>query len=238
MMHDKDHGYVIAIRSNGKVLREQHGCVYLPFYSEYAIRVKNTRYGRVGVNVIVDGTSITDDLVIVDSLATLDLERTLVDGNMDTGPALMFAPLSDSNVQDPTESENGTVRVEFFQEKTSSLTRSFDIPSTPFYKGGYSRGTGSNAMYGASFSSSNSAGASIMASTAANGATVEGKQVSQSFKYARFDCYSTPVVTLRLRLVGKEKPTYVSDTRVKYCTNCGTSLKKSMKFCYSCGAHA
>lgn len=118
MMYDKTNGYVIAILSNGKVLRESNGSVHLPFNSEYSIRLKNNKSGlKAQVEVSVDGTSIIgDERLVLNPHQSLDLERMILDGDNCSGRKLKFVPLDDDDVQDPTSSENGIVEVKFFEE--------------------------------------------------------------------------------------------------------------------------
>lgn len=156
MMHDRNCGFVIAVLNNGKVLREVNGTVFLPFNSEYTIRVKNPTGYRVGVVIDVDGTEITNGKVVIDPRDSIDLKRMLVNGDMYNGPALKFVPLSDGRVQDPTSSENGVIKVRFYKEVSIPKNYTYgsdyyrvkfsDVDNTVGTDPGFLRNLGSSAV--------------------------------------------------------------------------------------------
>ena len=81
--------FAAAIRVNGKILKEFKDTVYVPFNSEYEIRLKNLSPSqRCGVSITIDGQSVTDGRVIVDIGQTLDLERFIK--NHDHGNRFKF----------------------------------------------------------------------------------------------------------------------------------------------------
>ena len=115
-------GFVVAIRNdNGEVLRESSGQeVYLPFESEYSLRLKNNNNRRAVAEIFIDGTKVLGDhKIIVDANSFVDVERFCIDGDLNSGRKLRFvkADESDSRVQDPTSPENGIVKVRFWLEK-------------------------------------------------------------------------------------------------------------------------
>ena len=116
MMHCKDTGFIIAILSNGKVLREVNGKVFIPFDSEYSIKIKNPTLNRVGVSIDIDGTSITSQKIIIDKLSDITLNRMCIDGDLNSGSALKFVSVKHKDVQDPSSHENGQIKVSFFKE--------------------------------------------------------------------------------------------------------------------------
>jgi hypothetical protein len=99
-------------------VREIHGKVSIPFHSEYKVRLKNKSGNlRAKARVWIDGRKVSNlgDFILHPG-ETLDLERFL-DCDMDTGNRFKFVPLSDSRVNDPTDSGNGTIKVEFYREQ-------------------------------------------------------------------------------------------------------------------------
>lgn len=109
----------VAIKTAGKVLREQGDKVYLPFGSEYSIFLKNLNSVRALVRVSIDGQSVTDgeDLVIYGN-TELDLERFLKKGNMESGNRFKFIErTSRVETHRGVGLEDGLVRVEFQFEK-------------------------------------------------------------------------------------------------------------------------
>lgn len=110
---------VVAIKTAGKVLREQGDKVYLPFGSEYSIFLKNLNSVRALVRVSLDGESVTDgeDLVIYGN-SELNLERFLKKGNMNAGNRFKFIERSAKvEAHRGIEAEDGLLRVEFQFEK-------------------------------------------------------------------------------------------------------------------------
>ena len=70
------HKFAVAIKNNGKVLRERGDSVALPFGSEYSIFLKNMNSVRALVRIEIDGTDVTGGhQLIVPANGTLDLER-------------------------------------------------------------------------------------------------------------------------------------------------------------------
>ena len=239
---------VIAILHKGKVLRETSGDVHLPFGSEYKIRAKNTGTGRVKVKVSVDGTYIhpESNSFIINSGNHLDLERMITDGDLSSGPKLKFVSLSDGRVQDPTNSENGIIKVEFYREYIRPAIYKYDGPDFDMHW--FGTNNGDTFKYSTdisnSFNCSGDLGDAPVAVAAAcpgpvakssNGATVEGRKSRQAFSLAEdFATVSFPT-TLTLTLHGLEKPTFVEDTKNKFCDDCGRKNRYKAKFCSNCG---
>jgi hypothetical protein len=80
--------------------------------TEYKILVKNNNSYRVGMNVEIDGTVVTNGLLIVDAYGS-----TFLDSFMESNKKLKAVFASNEAVQDPTNKENGIIRVELFKEK-------------------------------------------------------------------------------------------------------------------------
>ena len=73
----------LAIKVDGKVLKEIDGKVYLPFGSEYTIFLKNTSNKRCRVKISVDGDDILDGTrIIVDAKSTSEIKRFIRNGNL------------------------------------------------------------------------------------------------------------------------------------------------------------
>jgi hypothetical protein len=124
MMAFANPGYVVSVLHNNKPIKEinESGTrtVYLPFDSEYKVRLQNKTKKRCMVSVEIDGcdTNTPGSKFILQAGEKLDLERFLVSGNDQSGPRFKFVRAgSHPDVQDPTSSENGKLRVQFFPEK-------------------------------------------------------------------------------------------------------------------------
>lgn len=66
------------------------------------------------------------------------------------------------------------------------------------------------------------------------GATVEGSESRQSFGYTSWGINGRSE-TLSVRLRAGKRPVLVSDTRYKYCPECGRRSKRGNRYCPHCG---
>jgi len=87
--------------------------VALPFNSEYKIRLKNKNSKGCTARVFIDDKKATmlGDLII-SAGTSVNLER-FIDNSLEVGKKFKFVSLMDPNVDDPTSSGNGIIRVEF-----------------------------------------------------------------------------------------------------------------------------
>jgi hypothetical protein len=250
MMHDKNTNFVIAVLSNGKVLREVNSTVFLPFNSEYSIRVKNPTSNRVGVSVSIDGTEINTHKIIVQPHSHIELKRMCIDGDLNSGPALKFVPINHEGVQDPTNNENGILKVSFYREIVKPVWCNA-IYRKGFIDKGVMRGSGhfdgGNAVYGSYISTHYSEGASPSASSeninvhnmsttsdSVLGATIPGMNTVQKFTTVDIDLESTPCSIMQLTLRGRKNEPLYSHV-IQYCGNCGKKINRKNKFCSNCG---
>jgi hypothetical protein len=88
MMYNKK--LVASIKSGGKIMRENGETVYLPFGGEYSILLKNLNTTRALVNIEVDGQDVVDGGLVISPNQTVDLERFIVNGNLNEGPRFKF----------------------------------------------------------------------------------------------------------------------------------------------------
>ncbi len=258
-----DDQFVLCVLRDGRPVREIGGTVRLPFHSEYKVRLKNKHsHLRAKAKVWIDGREVSNlgDFILQPN-ETLDLERFL-DHSMSRGNRFKFVPLGDSRVNDPTDHNNGIIRVEFYREKrwdprppirplrrTAIKSRSDWNYLEPHYNtfdflntGG--SGTASSSMTSSvNYVASNTLESIVPINDA--GATVEGGFSGQSFSYgADFQTESYPV-TLELRLRGidhremdwDDRPSHPRrpKKRIKFCPNCGARRHGMARFCDSCG---
>jgi hypothetical protein len=231
MMHNN--GFVLAVKdSNKKILRELSGRVFLPFYSEYSLFLKNINSVRAVCSVSIDGTDVLGgEELIVGAGESIDLERFLADGNLTLGRKFKFVPLSDSKVQDPSSSENGLIEVRFWKEKSTYV-------QPLLYRNVISKNIDASQLYCSGpcgMSSFDSIPVSYNASFASNGATVEGDVSRQTFSRTSFEGKDGESTILRLALVGREETLTVEQTRSIHCTHCGRKSSISDNFCGKCG---
>lgn len=108
----------VAIKSNGKVLRENKDQVYLPFGQEYAIYIKNLNTVRAVVNIFIDGDDVTGGGLVINANDSVNLERYIRNGNLKEGNKFKFIERSSSIEQHRgVKAEDGLIRVEYQFEK-------------------------------------------------------------------------------------------------------------------------
>ncbi len=255
--------FVLCVLHEKAPLREIGGKVTLPFNSEYKIRLKNKNNVRAKARVWIDGRKVSNlgDFIIHPG-ETLDLERFL-DDSMSEGNRFKFVPLSDSRVNDPTDSENGIVKVEFYIEQVFKLDWSIPpikinplptyprggpaYPTYPFY-GGPDYTLTSTPVPASSIRSSCS---TTTVSNNVNyvapvqehgqaGATVEGGNSNQRFVEGADFITDICPTTLTLKIKGprtkSDNDTSRPRRKARFCGGCGTErLRRIDKFCRGCG---
>jgi hypothetical protein len=123
MTHKKN--FVVAVKVNGKVLRESNDRVELPFGSEYSILLKNLDSVRMQARIYIDGTDAVD-WVIINPNSSVEIERFLkVAGSLDKGNRFKFIEMTDKIEEHRgIKADDGLIRVEFKREKV------FEFPKT------------------------------------------------------------------------------------------------------------
>lgn len=120
MYHNK---LAIAVKSNGKVLREfNKDTVYVPFGSEYTILIKNLNTVRVQVRVEIDGTDATEGTwLVVNPNSEMELTRFIKNGNLNQGNRFKFIERTASIESGPrgAKVEDGLIRVEYQFERVT-----------------------------------------------------------------------------------------------------------------------
>ena len=106
-------GFVVAVKVNDKFVEERaDGTCVVPFGGEFMIRLKNRNSRKAVARVYVDGEEVNSlGRFILDSNSTLDLGR-FVD-NLKQGKRFKFVPLSNRQVADKNNAENGNIEVHF-----------------------------------------------------------------------------------------------------------------------------
>lgn len=111
---------VAAVKSNGKVLREQGDTVFLPFGQEFTILVKNKNSLRCLVKIEIDGTDATENTsLIVPANGEVELERYIKNRNFESGNRFKFIERTASIENGPRgiKVDDGLIRVEFEFER-------------------------------------------------------------------------------------------------------------------------
>lgn len=124
----------VAIKVNGKVLREFKDTVYIPFGSEYSILIKNVHSLRCMVRVAVDGQDATEGVsLIVPANSSIELERFIKGGNLNEGNRFKFIERT-SKIEEHRgiEAEDGLVRIEYEFEREPAPIKAPDPWHWPY----------------------------------------------------------------------------------------------------------
>lgn len=122
----------VAIKTNGRVLREHKDTVFVKFGSEYSVYMKNLNTTRAVVNVFIDGNNITPSGLVIDPGQEVDLERSIANGNLKEGNALKFIERTGKiEHHRGISAEDGLIRVEYQFEMPRLVT---NISDNNFWK--------------------------------------------------------------------------------------------------------
>lgn len=112
--------FAVALKHNGKILRENKDLVQLPFGSEFSVLVKNLNSRRAKFTLHIDGTDVLDGTeIIVNANSEVEMKRFIRNGNMNEGNAFKFIERTQAIEDGPRgiKVDDGIVRVEFWFEK-------------------------------------------------------------------------------------------------------------------------
>ena len=126
----------VAIKVNGKVLREQGDTVFIPFGSEYSLLIKNMNSVRALVSIEVDGTDATENTrLIVPANDSIELERFIKSGNLEKGQRFKFIERTSKIEEGPRgiKAEDGLIRVEFeFEREPAKISTYYYVDPNPW----------------------------------------------------------------------------------------------------------
>jgi hypothetical protein len=129
---------VVALKANGKILREVDGKTILPFGQEYSILIKNMDSKRAKVKVWIDGTDATEDTeLVVYGNSEITLERFIKNGNLKEGNKLKFIEKT-QKISDHRgdKIDDGFIRIEWQFEKVIVNNFINTIHNDYYYRGG------------------------------------------------------------------------------------------------------
>jgi hypothetical protein len=243
--------FAAAIRVNGKILREFGDTVYLPFGSEYQIRLKNLNTTRAKVSVKIDGENVTGGGLVLNSYQTIDLERFIRNGNLTEGNRFKFIERTSKIEQHRgIQVEDGIISIHFEFEmpapvfNTDILYRSFSgeriskcsLPTGPVGHKGPMGVAGEGPLMNYSVSSVTHDSCPVNDT----GITVEGSKSNQSFTTTYWGGTIGSENVMNIRLLGEteenkmiREPVTVK-TKLE-CKTCGTINPTTSKFCSECG---
>lgn len=256
--------FVLAVKSNGKVLREQDGKVFLPVGTEYSILMKNLSSQKVLVSVTIDGQDVLNGrkLIIMPN-SNLELERYLED-DLQKGRKFKFIEKTEQISKHRGDRiDDGLIRVEYkfekvyrpvynpytwettwlgppqinwhyYSDNVTAVKKTYDYKSTAVPH---------TYDEGALRLGNIQVNTTVSYSNEVDGITVKGSESNQAFDYGYIgELESGPpyVITLQLRGIKPsgdkvQKPITVQDKII--CKTCGKSNSSSNKYCGECGAY-
>ena len=256
--------FAAAIRANGNILREFKDTVYLPFGSEYQVRLKNLNTVRALVNVYIDGDNIVPGGLVLSAGQEIDLERAIRNGNLTEGNKLKFIERT-SKIEDHRgiKLEDGLVRVEVqyekiykrqdgiqweYVDKLNVLYKQHDSGITWSVNPSPLRTASScsSAAYNSASLNNITVGAPIIVGSASTapqtetGITVPGSKSEQKFtSVSNFVC-EPEKHNIILRLLGetadnKEVREPLTVKTKQKCITCGKQNKATSRYCTDCG---
>lgn len=108
----------VAVKVNGKVLREFKDTVYIPFGSEYSILIKNLNTRRAIFNIFIDGDNIVPNGLVLNAGQEVDLQRAIRNGNLTEGNKFKFIERTGAVEEHRgIKLEDGLIRIEHQFEK-------------------------------------------------------------------------------------------------------------------------
>lgn len=252
--------FAAAIKVNGKVLREIGDTVYLPFGSEYEIRLKNMDSRRAKVFVEIDGQDVTEGGLVLKAFQTIDLERFLQRCDLETGNRFRFIERS-SKIEEHRgiKVEDGLIQIRYEFEKPLTPTvipDSFWLDAPRSHSSVQTNhvnsvcGSALTDAWGAigrdslpvamNTSSGRFTAKSIGAPLNESGITVKGSQSNQKFTTTHWRGTDGQVYSMVLKLLGETEDNRairepLTVNRKIDCETCGTSNPASAKFCKECG---
>jgi len=236
----------LAVKVNGKTLRESwrdgEKTVFLPYGTEYSLLLKNNNNHRALAKITIDGMDAIQNGVVIRESGSVELERFLLDGDLSRGKRFRFVSLDHPDVGDPSSPYNGLVEVEFTEELAFKMDTKVYVPpqepawpkewQTTYWSNANDFSPRGDAVKAYHATTGGLSGGSVCSSDA--GATVEGSESNQVFGTTRWGM-SGCSESLRVRLRAGKSPVLVSDTRYKYCPECGRKSKRGNRYCPHCG---
>lgn len=250
---------VVAIKVNGKVLREFDDIVALPFGSTYEIFLKNLSPERCEIHISIDGKSISNDAkMIINGKSEITLKRYIDNDDMSIGNSFKFIEKTKFiEKHRNTRAEDGLITITFSHELNIPKQQLPDnIPFNPYWHEPYKStpwwdsvptcpndwntiwcSTSQDSYPVKTYSNVNNA---VTISNVMDGITVPGEIVHQNFEHAMPIFSRTLETTLTLKLIGKIDDDTIDEPiqamRKVKCKICKTNIKQTDKFCRECGA--
>lgn len=250
--------FVAAIKTNGKILREQIDKVFLPFNSEYSILLKNLdKSRRAEVYIKIDGKDVLNGSLIMQPDSEIELERFVE--SLDSGYKFKFIERTEKiEKHRGIELSDGLVEISFSHEISYSKYNQFpkitvnepvdfwkpdhEVLSYPgaFHPSAlrstcFNNAASSNCLY------SGSIGGSLSGTTTNSlsnnvGITTQGSESKQQFSKTAPLGLCTGMETIIFNLFGDVSKPLEVKTKIE-CPMCKTKNKSKNKYCVECGTN-
>lgn len=246
---------VIAIKANGRVLREFKDAVYVPYGSEYSILIKNLNSVRAVVNITIDGQVASGSGLAIEANSEVELKRFLKH-DLNKGNAFKFIERTGKiEKHRGVKIDDGLIRVEYQFAKpyvtftsTTPIWNDFDVDPSywqgrhPVYRSFMAQPKGISACNFVAQGAMASASASYTSSVPQNevGITVAGSENNQRFREVADIPMEAEKYVMVIRLLGETGQNEVVRTAITVnytptCPTCGTKNKATAKYCIECG---
>lgn len=232
--------FVVALKVDGKVLRESQDVVRLPFGCEYSILMKNLNVVNAVVSIEIDGKTVTAQRLVVPANQEVELEREVSNRQ---GRKFKFIERSaEIEAYRGIQADDSLLRVAFQFEAQNVAPSFYARPNpkfsprrrTPQFK------TLNSKYYGTSYGTKNISSVTLDTSLVNDvGITVQGSESNQSFQPTYVSILEPAKHVLVLRLSGyRQTPDCLEpvvqpltvQTR-KACPTCGRTYKSSKDYC-------
>ena len=242
----------VAVKVNGKVLREVGDTVYIPFGSEYSILIKNLESVKAVVTVAIDGEGVTNNkALIVPPNSSIELEGFIKGSKVSNKFKFIERTKEISNFRG-NKVDDGLIRVSFkFEKKVETIQPiTWVYPYHTYGNYNYQDSFGTHvtcdnsAVYSAgprAMASLHNSGAVLAKKSSINedGITVKGSESDQSFTKGSVNALENVEHVIILILKGEsnnKKVVKPLEVATKFsCDTCGKKNKSNNKFCGRCG---
>ena len=234
---------VIAIKSNGKSLREEGDSVFLPYLSEYCIFIKNLHSTSVAIGVKIDGEDVLNGRrIVIQAGSSMELERFYKDNNKSSGRKFKFIEKTKSISDYRGDNiEDGLVVISYQFEKSLQTIRNIYSRTSDLGKINKKSFYSLNSMSCSTDGISRSLGLDgVKCSSLDKGITVEGSRSDQEFEAGYLNEMEYEKHSMVIKLVGVDihnnNIKYITPAKTKkICPTCGKKNKFSSDYCSRCG---
>jgi hypothetical protein len=231
--------FVVAIKVNGKILRENSGDIFIPFGSEYSIMLKNLNSVKAVASIHVDGEDVLDNHeVIVPANTSVEIEGFSKNKKVTNKFKFIKKTEQITNYRG-NKIDDGLVRVSFKFEEGSTASIWWHHTPIQTYVSHQTYTPNCWADSSTPLGSSSCVFAANCDTQNTDGITVKGSTSSQQFSNGFVGNLETTENVIVLKLVGYIKSTPIKEavlvkTKIT-CDTCGKKSKTSNKFCSNCG---